>query len=356
MSRFTDPARAFRAWGCAGLAAAVVVGFGTAAATGLDLVVMAVLAAAAVATFVALAKGSALVGGSTRLVYYHHEVSILAVATALMAVLRRPPLPYLDATVLAVGAFLALGRVGCLMAGCCHGRPARRGVRYGAAHVAEGFPGHLAGVPLLPVQATEAVGAAAMVATGVPIALHGPPGAALTWYVAAYGVLRFGLELARGDAERPYWLGFSQAQWYSVALVAGSLAGGLAAVLPLRAWDLAAGVALAAALVGLAVLRRACPSAHRLCSARHTAELAALLATMARATRPDVHLTSLGLRISAGPRGPVEHFTLSAEGRTLAARQARALARLISRLRCAGEATLVPGQQAGVYHVLIGES
>jgi hypothetical protein len=352
VSRFVDPARAFRAWGFAGLAAAVVVGFGTAAGTGLELATLAGIAAI-VATFLALAKGSELAGGSVRLVYYHHELSILAVTWALLLALRRPPLAYFDATILSVGAFLAFGRTGCLMAGCCHGQPAGRGVRYGSAHAVEGFPEHLVGVPLAPVQAVEATGVAAIVAAGVPIALHAPPGTALTWYVAAYGVLRFALELGRGDAERPYWLGFSQAQWYSVALVAGSVAGGLAGTLPLQAWDVATVAALAAAMVALVAVRRAPGSAHRLCSSRHTAELAALLATMARTPQPDVHLTSLGLRISAGAGGPGDHFTLSSEGPALTRRQARALARLISRLRGVDAARLIPGVRADVYHVLM---
>lgn len=352
MRRFVDPATAFRAWGVAGLGAALALGFGTSAAAGLDLAVLAAIAGAAAATFLALAAGSALAGGSVRLVYYHHELAILAVAWALATGLRRPPLPYLDAGVLAVGAFLALGRVGCLAAGCCHGRPADRGVRYGPAHAAEGFPTHLVGVTLVPVQALEAGGVAAIVAAGVPLALHGPPGAALTWYVAAYGVLRFGLEHLRGDAGRPHWLGFSQAQWYSVALVTASLAGGPAGALPLRGWDGGAAVILPAAMAAWAANRRTAP--HRLCSPRHTAELAALLAAMAGSSgpEPEVHLTSMGLRISAA--AGAGRLTLCAEGGTLGHRQARALARLISRLQGAGPSRLMPGGRPGVYEVLIG--
>jgi hypothetical protein len=242
--------------------------------------------------------------------------------------------------------------VGCLVAGCCHGRPAARGVRYGPAHVAEGFPPHLAGVPLVPVQALEAAGVAAIVAAGVPLAVQGPPGTALTWYVAAYGLLRFGLELLRGDAGRPSWLGFSQAQWYSVVLVVGTVAASRAGLLPGRAWDLGVGAGLVAAMLGLAAARRSPASAHRLCSPLHTAELAGLLARMARSPAPDVHLSSLGLRISAGVADGVEHVTLSAGRPPLAPGQARALARLVSRLRGAPAGTLVAGARAGVYHVV----
>ena len=48
---------------------------------------------------------------------------MLAVAGTAARSARRPS-PYLDATALGLGAFLACGRVGCTLAGCCHGRPA----------------------------------------------------------------------------------------------------------------------------------------------------------------------------------------------------------------------------------------
>jgi len=349
VSRFSDPATAFRAWGCAALGAALAVGFATAALTGLELRTMAAIAAAAVATFVLLAAGSAVTGGSVRLVYYHHELGILAVTWALLLLARRPPLPYLDATVLGLGGFLVLGRMGCLMAGCCHGRPAARGVRYGPAHVAQGFPPHLAGVPLLPVQALEAAGVTAIIAAGVPLAVRQEPGTALAWYVTAYGVLRFCLELLRGDAERPSWLGFSQAQWCSVLLVAGIVAAGWAGLVPAAPWSLAAGGGLVGAMLLLAAARSSPGSAHRLCSARHTAEVAGLLAT----TAPGMHMSTLGLRISTGAEGDVEHVTLSAAGPPLTPGQARRLARLISVLRGVRTATVVGGARAGIYHVLL---
>ena len=55
---------------------------------------------------------------------------MIAVATVLLSLLDAPVLSYLDVTVLSLGLFLAWGRLGCLMAGCCHGRPQNWGVRY----------------------------------------------------------------------------------------------------------------------------------------------------------------------------------------------------------------------------------
>jgi hypothetical protein len=45
----------------------------------------------------------------------------------------------LDVTVIGIGTFLVFGRIGCFQVACCHGRPSRRGVVYGAAHVTAGF-------------------------------------------------------------------------------------------------------------------------------------------------------------------------------------------------------------------------
>src|SRR5262249_38293875 len=139
----------------------------------------------------------------------------------LLRILGQPALPYLDITILGVGAFLVFGRIGCFMVGCCHGRPYRWGVRYRDKHASAGFPRYLVGVPLFPIQLVESAIVLGVVCVGIAIALQrATPGEALAWYVAAYGVARFSLEFLRGDAERPYYLGFSQPQWISLILIA----------------------------------------------------------------------------------------------------------------------------------------
>ena len=89
---------------------------------------------AAIATFCLLAMTMKVVIGREALIYYHHEIAVLSVTAGLVALTGAPVLDHLDATALGLGTFLAFGRVGCLFSGCCHGRPARAGVRYGAAH------------------------------------------------------------------------------------------------------------------------------------------------------------------------------------------------------------------------------
>ena len=73
----------------------------------------------------------------------------------------------LDVAVLGMGVFLVFGRLGCFHVACCHGRPSKRGVAYGDAHVAVGFWKRWRGRKLVPVHLSRARGGAALVAIGV---------------------------------------------------------------------------------------------------------------------------------------------------------------------------------------------
>ncbi|MEA2512198.1 MAG: phosphatidylglycerol---prolipoprotein diacylglyceryl transferase, partial [Thermomicrobiales bacterium] len=178
---------AFRVCGVVGFALAVALGGWLAVHQQLSAGVLGVLALGAALTFFALAFGAKVLTGQERLVYYHHELAIFAVSTLILTAIGRPVLPYLDLTALGVGTFLACGRIGCFLAGCCHGRPSRCGVAYGNDHVAIGFPAPLASVRLLPVQLVEAIWAAAAVALGTALVVHqAAPGAAWCSYVVLY--------------------------------------------------------------------------------------------------------------------------------------------------------------------------
>src|SRR6266536_430673 len=248
-----------------------------------------------------------------------------------VALAGRPLLPYLDVTVLGVGLFLACGRVGCLMVGCCHGRPASWGVRYRDEHAAAGFPAYLVGVRLLPVQALESVWALAVSLAGAGLVLAGAaPGVALEWYLVAYAAGRFFLELVRGDAGRVYLLGFSEAQWTSLASPLAVTLAGAAAALPVRR-------------------RLAAVPSHRLLRPRHVREVAEALAAPAHG-RPAVTTTSLGIRVSAG----AGRYALSSATGDMDEAAARVLARLIAQLRPqdgARDLTVAEGRW-GVFHVL----
>jgi hypothetical protein len=338
-------AAAFRVCGVTGLALAAPAGILLARHAGADIGVMAAVVVASVLAFLAIAAATQLTRGGERLIYYHHQAAVLGVAALVPAVLGEPVLPYLDAAAVGLGIFLACGRVGCLLAGCCHGRPARTGVLYTRAHAAEGFPAYLVGVPLVPVQAVEAVATAAIAgAAGAAILSGARPGTALALYLSAYAVLRFGLERLRGDAARPQLGGLSEAQWTSLAIAAVVPAAGAAGLIPATPVHTLVAVGLAVAAVALAATRS---RRRRLLEPRHVAEVAAAL------QRGGVAETSLGLRISCGAIDGTAHYTLSARGEPLDAGEVARLATLLCRLRHPRQVADVVHGRSGAVHVVV---
>lgn len=116
----------------------------------------------------------------------------------------------------------AIGRLGCVAAGCCYGRH---------TDLPWGIP--LAGDPSRhPTQLYEA---AANIAIAVLIARAAlprvrdgrwKPGAAFILYIALYAVARFTVEIFRGDDRGGFWFGLSPSQWGALAalVVCGVLA------------------------------------------------------------------------------------------------------------------------------------
>ncbi len=126
----------FRFCGCIGLALSTLLAMGLVMWQGLSSWVMAGVTVASVLVFFGLAMAAKIVTGEESLTYYHHQVAVIIVTILLLWLLHQPILPHLGVTILGVGLFLACGRVGCLMVGCCHGRPHRWGVCYREEHAA----------------------------------------------------------------------------------------------------------------------------------------------------------------------------------------------------------------------------
>lgn len=211
---------AYKVCGCAGYILGCLLGVLLAVHTGLSAWMLMLLCMSAAVTFYSLAMVTKIILGEERLVYYHHEVVILLMSAIMLLILNQPVLPYLDIVVLGLGVFLACGRVGCLMVGCCHGKPHQWGICYGHKHVEKGFTNYFQGIRLFPVQALEILWVLTVTGFGVMMLLKRyPPGEAFTFYVMAYGTGRFFFEFLRGDPERPYWLGFSEAQWTTIVLM-----------------------------------------------------------------------------------------------------------------------------------------
>jgi len=141
---------AFHVCGGAGFVLASVVMAGLAFQSGLSLVILLVIIGEAVFAFLGLAMVTKVVAGEERLVFYHHEMAVLLLTSLLLRVLGEPALAYLDLTIVGIGIFLAWGRLGCLMVGCCHGRPMRWGVSYRREHREAGLAHYLVRVRLFP--------------------------------------------------------------------------------------------------------------------------------------------------------------------------------------------------------------
>jgi len=351
---------AFIACCAAGLGSGLVLSFTVVAEGGLSPWVMACAAAAAVATCVLLAWRT---GGVTapKLVLYHHTIAILLVTAAGLAAAGEPILLYLDATALGLGLAVAGGRLGCLLVGCCHGRPCTLGVRYGEHHRWEGFTPYLVGERLFPIQLVESVWLAAVVAVGAILVLGGAPaGATLTWYLMAYAAGRAAFEGLRGDPPRPFYRGVSEAQWTSAVVVLAVVALEFVGLLPSAVWHATAAAVVVGAVAMVAVRGAGHIPPSRLITASHAAEIAraARLASVggsASSAHVLIHETSLGVRISSGQlpeRTGLQHYTLSVRGGELTAAGARSVAGVLARLDGAvGAAEVV--RRVGVHHVLL---
>lgn len=362
---------AFQVCGCIGVTLAIGLAMTFVGHAGLSHWTMFEIILSAIATFFVLVMATKIITGEERIIYYHHEIAVMIVAALFLWTIRRPLLPYLDATILGIGLFLSCGRIGCLMVGCCHGRPYRWGIRYHEEHAAAGFPSYLVGVRLFPIQAVESLWVLGVVAVGTYFVWSGrQPGTALAWYIVTYDAGRFVFEFARGDADRPYWLGFSQAQWLSLLLTGGVVWAEVAGVLPLSRWHLAAFVSLVAIMITVLLKRRLQRTpTFQLLHARHIQQVATAVKMLsatpepARAVRDEsvtvvsVASTALDVQISGGivnqGKARVYHYTLSSRNEPMKESVARVLANLLRRLNgVAASEKLIAGNH-GIFHCLI---
>jgi len=335
----------------------------------LSLVILIVVALLTVIVFLTLVSVTKILSGAERIIYYHHEIAVLSAVALFLRATHQPVLAYLDITVLGLGTFLACGRIGCLLVGCCHGRPCRCGIRYTAAHAAQGFTPYYVGVPLFPVQALESIWAVMIVTVGTLTVLHGgASGSVLSWYVIAYGIGRFGFEFLRGDPDRPYFAGFSEAQWTSLVLICFTVVSEARGALPFVRWHALAAAGLVGLVCLVAVHRRLrdVPT-HHLLHPRHIEEIArASDIALSRKKGfieggqwPFVPLgcTSLGIRISAGTvcsQGKwLPHYTVSSSRGLLSAGAAQLVAHIICTLKHHESICELVRQNHGIFHFVL---
>jgi hypothetical protein len=285
--------------------------------------------------FVLVVAVATAIVGAERIVFYQTAVTSTVAVAILGAISGGKIGRLLDVAVLGIGVFLVFGRLGCFAVACCHGRPARRGVVYGPAHVAAGLWERWSGRPLFPIQLVESAVSLALVITGLVVAET--PGRAALVYGEGYAVVRFVLELWRGDPVRPYAYGLSEAQWWSLAV---ATSGVLAA--PSR-WTLAPLVALVALAAHLVRRRKS----RELLLPPH---LRALDLACADARRADVRReTALGVGVSCRPidDGRLD-WVLSSSHPAWTPAVARRIAAALWR-----DPEVLDGRTAGLVHVLV---
>jgi hypothetical protein len=332
---------AFRACGVAGFYVALMTALTAAALTGRSLVVMAGLAAVCAVSFFLYTWLRRWIARRESLVLMEHVWFALAASSAALWACGLPISPYLDCVSLALCPFLAAGRCGCLLVGCCHGKPARVGIVYGASFVETGFPRVFAGVRLFPVQALEGIAIAGMgllLAIALPFA---PPGAVFCAFLAIYALLRFATEGLRADP-RPHLFGLSQARWMAVAQVGAALwiAGG-----PLRIPGM---IFLAVFLTG-ALIAGSLRRARRLAGRSHVREVRRLVEN--GAAMPEINLTSRGVGVAVSRMsGGALHVSLSLSG---ARAEIPLLCQIAARALPGADPRSARAGHRGVLHVMV---
>ena len=320
------------------------------------------------ATFFLLAILAKVITGKEVIVYYHHEIAILIACSCVLRIFHWPVLQYMDITMLGIGTFLGFGRIGCLSVGCCHGRPAKKGVVYSNEHVEAGFTPYYEGIVLLPVQLIESVFVLFVVATGSLLIINNVlPGTFLIFYTVVYGAFRFTLEFFRGDPERPYFWGLSEAQWTTLLLITVSIFTSLTGITPLYNWHIVI-AGLLFILSAIIILRN--NSTNKLTNPRHIKQIAIALNKAYRDQLPVIEPTSpvsinifqtkQGLNLSKGRLNKggdmLNHYTISCKKKNLLTMAiVQKLATIIQQIQKHKNQFEIYERQNAVFHILFKE-
>ncbi|MBX3238397.1 MAG: prolipoprotein diacylglyceryl transferase [Chitinophagaceae bacterium] len=343
ISFFNKKINAFHFFGIIGFIAGGLLGILLCYLLQLDYRVILLMTFIGVAVFFLLAFAAKIITGEENIVYYHHEIAILLVCAVVLGILKEPVLIYLDITILGIAIFLAFGRIGCFNVGCCHGKPSDNGVVYTHEHVEAGFTRYYEGVRLLPVQLIESAFVFLVTAAGIYLLLYRyPPGTVLVVYTCVYGLFRFVVEFFRGDPERPYWKGLSEAQWTTLLLIAVSVILSVSGLIPLYQWHLI--ISCLIFIVSIGVIWKA-GREDAVVSPQHIRQIAIALENTDRPEKiprnsnknVSIFQTDQGLNLSFGHipdnEGSISHYTISLMKRKLSFSTAEKVAKIIRLLK-----------------------
>lgn len=362
---FNRKISSFHFFGVLGYIAGTLLGTLIAVPLGLRPEIVILMAATGAGTFFLLAFAAKWFTGEETIVYYHHEIAILVLCSLLLYFLKLTVLPYLDITLLGIGTFLAFGRIGCFSVGCCHGRPHKHGIQYGEAHVQAGFTWYYKNIPLMPVQLIESGYVFLTVVTGLALLFNGVmPGTALIVYTVLYGLLRFTMEYFRGDAERPTWMGVSEAQYTTLVLTA--VIWGMAQFnwLPAYTWHTAILLIMAIAVMLTAIYYHRNPD-HSVFNPKQMRELAEGLQALEQANNKlsDVHTinvfkTQNGFSFSCGRahEGTIFYTVSAKNSYRIGATHLKQIAQYIQLLNHHKVPFELVEKNNGIYHILFNKT
>ncbi|MFZ5446314.1 MAG: prolipoprotein diacylglyceryl transferase family protein [Myxococcota bacterium] len=306
-----QPAPAFRSLGVGGYYLAAFVTFLTGLVAGKSPLMLAGLSAVCALSFFVWALARKRLTGREELVLLEHVWFALLCATLFLLALNEPVAGYLDAVAAGLCFFLAAGRAGCTLVGCCHGPPASVGIVYPQAMVEHGFSSALAGVRLFPTQTLELLGLLVLGGVVSAATCLATEGVGVLAFLCGYSVMRFGLEGLRFD-HRPQLLGLSQSRWMALVELAVAAAAWEHAHGRLQAPRLLALWAALAVLLVVALLIRArlAPDVPRL--ALELREHVTRLAAEASDT-PRIERTASGLSVGLSLAAEGLHVSLGSE-------------------------------------------
>ncbi|HLT39792.1 MAG TPA: prolipoprotein diacylglyceryl transferase family protein [Enhygromyxa sp.] len=205
----------FALCGFAGLAVGVAIAIALGLANGLSLVLVAASIVACLLALVLVRSVRRRLLTDESMVVMEHLWAAAGLSAAMLVLLDVEPWPYLDPMAVGAAFGLAIGRLGCAMAGCCHGIPSSWGIAYPPGEWGHPRLRWKNGLRLFPVQILAALSLVTIGVIAIPLALVAEPGSALRWFLAGYAIQRFTLEGLRGD-RRPRLLGWSAARWMCV--------------------------------------------------------------------------------------------------------------------------------------------
>jgi phosphatidylglycerol:prolipoprotein diacylglycerol transferase len=133
-------------------------------------------------------------------VFYGGLLGALVAAVFFVKVKKVPFLAFADAAAPAVALGQAIGRLGCLAAGCCWGRQCTKpwAITFTNPHAGENV-GVPMGVPLHPTQLYEATGLFVLFGLILAFGKGRVPGRTFSFYLVGAAILRFTVEVFRGD-------------------------------------------------------------------------------------------------------------------------------------------------------------